>query len=53
MTQDLRTRLLEQEVATFLHRRLHKSQKILVCKSDMDLAIEIVELLTESSDEDD
>ena len=38
------TRLRENELAAFLHSRLHKSQKILMCKSDMELATEIVAL---------
>lgn len=38
-------RLRENAVAIFLHLKLHKSQKILMCKSDMELAKEIVALL--------
>jgi hypothetical protein len=44
MSQDIQRRMREQDVAIFLHKRLHKSQKILVCKSDMELAQEIVSL---------
>lgn len=43
---------LEMRIALFLHRRLHKSQKILICKSDMDLAEDIVELLNEANEDD-
>ena len=43
---------LETRIALFLHRRLHKSQKILICKSDMELAVDIVALLNEVEDEE-
>ena len=46
------TRLRENAVAIFLHSRLHKSQKILMCKSDMELSKEIVALLEGAGDLD-
>jgi hypothetical protein len=51
MTTDPHTRLSEQDLAAFLHQRLHRSQKILMCKSDMALAQEIVALLNGTQDE--
>ena len=37
-------------VAIFLHSRLHKSKKILVCKSDMELAREIMVIIAEKEE---
>lgn len=55
MNPDTQVRLRENALAIFLHSRLHKSQKILMCRSDHELAKEIVALLEgeESPNEDD
>lgn len=37
-------------IAVFLHSRLHKSKKILVCKSDMELAQAIMEIIEQEEE---
>jgi hypothetical protein len=40
------------DIAVFLHSRLHKSKKILVCKSDMELAQEIMAIVNQDPEEE-